>query len=156
MDINGNSEARIGWGSGFFLAQEPGGTDFLEIDELTEIPFGDDVADDVEVTHFKSPKRRKEYIRGLIEQGEGQMVINYVPGSETDQLIRQAHSDGLVRAFRSELPDQLGEPEYEITGFLYVKSRSRAVQIGDRMQMTVAVRFTGDTDEGLIAEAPGG
>lgn len=53
------------------------------------------------------------------------------------------------------VPDELGEPEWQIDGFLYVKSRGRAVPIGDKMQMTVGVRFTGGIDEAAYV-APGG
>lgn len=154
MDVNGNSEARIGWGTGFFLEDEPAG-DLIEIDEVVEVPFGDEVADDVEVTHMKSPGRRKEYIRGLIEAGEGTLTINYIPGSPTDTLLRNAQQDGLTRAYRSILPDELGEPDWQIDGFLYVKSRGRAVSVGDKMQMTVGVRFTGGIEEAAYV-APGG
>jgi hypothetical protein len=145
MDNDGNSEARIGWGTTFLLANAAGV--LTELDEVTEIPFAEETADDVETTHFKSPKRRKEYKLGLIEPGEGTLTLNYIPGSPTDILLRAAHNDGKVRAFRAILPDEVGEPDWQIDGFLLVKSRGRNVPIGDRMTQSVMVRFTGATDE---------
>lgn len=144
VDETGNSEAQIGYGTEFWLGDATG--TLKELDEVTEIPFAEETADDVEVTHFKSPKRRKEYKAGMIEPGEGSIMLNYIPGSDTDKLIRAAHNDGKVRPYRAIVP--AGEDaSWVIDGFLIVKSRSRAVPIGDRMTQTVNVRFTGATEE---------
>ncbi len=153
MDAQGNSEARIGWGTEFFLANAAG--TLIELDEVTEIPFAEETADDVEVTHFKSPGRRKEYKPGLIEPGDGQIVVNYIPGSDTDKLIRDAHNDGKVRAYQANLPDEAGKPAWRVEGFLYVKSRGRAVPIGDRLSQTINVRFTGVAEEGAVPAGAG-
>lgn len=144
MDADGNSEAQIGWGSEFHLDNAAGV--LTEIGEVTGLPFAEEVADDVERTHFKSPGRRKEYVSGLIEPGDATLELNYLPGSPTDLLIAAAHRDGKVRAYKTLIPAADGG-KWEITGFLYVKSRSRAVQIGDRMTMSVGVKFTGDSTE---------
>lgn len=149
MDAQGNSEARIGWGSEFKLAKADGA--LLELDEVTEVPLPEETSDDVEVTHMKSPGKRKEYRSGLTEPGEGQIVLNYIPGSATDQLITEARNAGTPRAFETTLPDEAGEPAWKVSGFLIVKSRSRGVPIGDRMTMTVGVRFTGQSDEAAVA-----
>ena len=152
-DENGNSEARIGWGTGFYVAKPDGA--MFEVDEVTEVPFGDETADDVEATHMKSPKKRKEYIRGLIEAGEANLVVNYIPGSETDVLLREMHTSGRVAAFRTILNEETGQDMVAIDGFLYVRTRSRSVTIGDRMTCTYGVRFTGDQEEGAYtAPAP--
>lgn len=153
-DENGNSEARIGWGSGFEMADEEG--TLVELDEVTEVALPEETADDVEVTHMKSPGRRKEYKPGLIEPGDGQVVVNYIPGSPTDLLMRGAQRSGKIRAFRTTLPDEQGRPDWGVSGFLYVKSRSRAVPVGDRMTCTFNVRFTGDSEEAAIPPAAGG
>lgn len=147
MDADGNSEARIGWGTGFKLANAAGV--LTELDEVTNIALPEETADDVEVTHYKSPGRRKEYIGGLIEPGEGSIELNYVPGSATDVLLKAAH--GQRRAFEAELPDENGDPAWKISGYLIVKSRSRSIPVGDRLQMTVSVRYTGASDEAEAA-----
>lgn len=149
MDADGNSEARIGWGTEFDLADKDGAP--VELDEVTEVNLPEDTADDVDVTHFKSPGKRKEYRGGLIEGGEGSIVVNYIPGSATDKLISEAHQAGTPRAFECRLPDETGKPAWAIKGFLIVKSRSRAIPIGDRMSMTVSVRYTGASDEAAVA-----
>jgi len=148
MDDNGNSEARIGWGTEFDLADDDGTP--VELDEVTEVNLPEETADDVEVTHYKSPKKKKEYRGGLIEGGEGSIVLNYIPGSATDKLISEAHQAGTPRAFECRLPDETGKPAWAIKGFLIVKSRGRAIPIGDRMSMTVSVRYTGDSSEAAV------
>lgn len=143
MDTDGNSEARIGWGTGAKLANAQGV--LTALDEVTNIGLPEETSDDVEVTHYKSPGKRKEYISGLIESGEGSIELNYIPGSPTDVLIRAAQ--GQRRAFEFTLPDEAGDPAWIISGFLIVKGRSRAVPIGDRLTATVSVRYTGAQDE---------
>jgi hypothetical protein len=150
-DDNGNSEAQIGYGTEFWLGDAS--MTLVELDEVTEIPFAEETADDVEVTHFKSPKKRKEYKAGMIEPGEGTITLNYIPGSPTDVLIRGAHNDGKVRPYRAIVPAP-DDKSWVIDGFLIVKSRGRAVPIGDRMTQTVNVRFTGATEEKAGAQLP--
>lgn len=148
MDADGNSEARIGWGTEFDLAGANG--TLIELDEVTEVNLPEDTSDDVDVTHMKSPGKRKEYRGGLIEGGEGSIVVNYLPGSDTDKLITEAHRAGTPRKFQCRLPDETGKPTWAVDGYLIVKSRSRAIPIGDRMTMTVNVRYTGDSSEAAI------
>ncbi len=145
MDDNGNSEATIGWGSEFWLADGDG--TLVELDEVTELPFEEAEADDVDVTHFKSPGRRKEYVAGLIEPGTGTLGMNYIPGSPTDVLIREAHASGKPRAYREFLTDGTTKKIWQIDGFLIVKSRPRTVTVGDKKQLQVNVRFTGAITE---------
>jgi hypothetical protein len=148
MDGDGNSEARIGWGSEFFLADANG--TLVELDEVTSVALPEEMADDVEVTHLKSPGKRKEYRPGLIEPGDGTIELNYIPGSATDVLIRAAAGGG-IRAFKTTLPDETGSPAWAVEGYLYVKGRSRSVPIGDRMTTTVSVRFSGPSTEEAIS-----
>ncbi len=145
MDDNGNSEAIIAWGNEFHLANAAG--ELIELDEVTEIPFGDEEAEDVEVTHMKSPNRRKEYASGLIEPGTATLSMNYIPGSPTDVLIREAHAAGKPRAYREILTDGTTKKIWQIDGFLLVKSRPRTVSVGAKMALQVNVRFTGAITE---------
>lgn len=148
MDANGNSEAEIGYGTGFFLGLTE--ATLLELDEVTKVPFAEEVADDVEKTHFKSRGRRKEYGSGLIEPGEDTLELNYIPGSPTDALIRAAHQSGKPYLYETYLPAPAGK-WWKISGYLIVKSRGRNVPIGDRMTQSVSVRFTGESAEATAA-----
>ncbi len=149
MDDNGNSEAQIGYGTGFFLGLTE--ATMIEIDEVTKVPFAEEAADDVEKTHFKSPNRTKEYGAGLIEPGEDTLELNYIPGSPTDKMIRDAHKSGKPYRYETYLPAP-DDKWWRVSGFLIVKSRGRNIPIGERMTQTVSVRFTGAAAEGSVDE----
>lgn len=101
---------------------------------------------EVEATHMESPDRRREWISGLIDDGEGTFEINYIPGSETDELIREALSEGDQRGYKVVLPVADGTT-WEVSGLCIVKGYERSVPIDDRMTATVTIRFTGESTE---------
>ena len=49
---------------------------------------------DVEVTHYLSPGRTREYIAGFIEGGDAAVTMNRVPGSPTEDLILLLQNTG--------------------------------------------------------------
>jgi len=137
------TEAAIGYGTEFHLASA---LDVLtELGEITSISLPNPQVSDVEATHFKSANRRREYIAGLIEDGEGTFEMNYVPGSATDVICRAALNDGAAREYMVVLPDGAGT--WEVTGTCIVKGYERGVPIDDRMTATLTVRFTGASTE---------
>jgi len=134
----------IGWGAEFQLHN---GTSLVALAGVFEMSVPNEQADDVEITHFKSAGKKREYIQGLIETGEGTISMNYVPGSATDILCRAAKDAGDTRAFKIVLPDDAGDPTWEIDGFCYVKGYERDIPVDDRMTATLTVKYTGDTTE---------
>lgn len=141
------SDALIGWDAEFWL-DDASGT-LTQIAEVISVTPPNPQADDIEVTHFKSANRRREYIPGLIEDGEGTIEINYVPGSASDILIREAINSGTLRSYRIVLPD--GDTGWAIDGDVFVKGFERNIPIDDRMTATVTVRFTGASTEAAAA-----
>jgi predicted secreted protein len=137
------TEARIGWSAEFWLDDADGL--LTELDEILTVTPPNPQVEDVEATHFKSPDRRREYIAGLIEDGEGTFEMNYVAGSATDVICQDALDDGVVREYKIVLPD--GAFGWEITGSCIVKGYERNVPIDDRMTATLTVRFTGSKTE---------
>lgn len=137
------TEAAIGYGAEFHLATALGV--LTELGEITAVSLPNPQVSDVEATHFKSAGRRREYITGLIEDGEGTFEMNYVPGSPTDVICRAALDDGAVRDYMVVLPDGTGT--WEVTGQCIVKGYERNVPIDDRMTATLTVRFTGASTE---------
>lgn len=133
-----------GWGTEFHLHN---GVALTELVGVFDITPPNEQTDDVEVTHYKSPGRRREYIRGLIESGEFQVQMNYVAGSATDVLARAAHSAGDTRAFKIVVPDDAGDPAWEITGNCYAKGYERALPIEDRLTATLTCKVTGALTE---------
>ena len=141
------TNAAIGWGTEFWLDNASGTlTQLAEI--LTVTPPNPQV-DDVEATHMLSANRRREYIAGLIEDGEGTFSMNYEPGSATDVICRAAMADGVARSYKIVLPD--GAFGWEITGECIVKGYSRDIPIDDRMTAELTIRFTGAVTEAAAA-----
>lgn len=142
------SEARIGWGGEVQLSATASAAGLVELGEVTSFGLPDDQADDVEVTHLKSPGKRKEFLRGLIDGGEVAVEMNYVPGSATDVLIVALRDSGATVAVRFIIPDEVGTAEWQITTQCFVKGYSRGpVTPGEKISATATLRITGDQDE---------
>lgn len=141
------SDALIGWGAGVQLHN---GTTLVELDEVVSFPLPEDQADEIEVTHLKSPDRRREYIAGLIDGGTVEVELNYVPNSETDQLIRAARSAADVRTIVFTIPD--GDTGWEITTSAFVQGYARGpVAVDQKMNAVVRFRITGAQTEAAAA-----
>lgn len=135
--------ARIGLGTAFWLGNAT--AVLTELGEILSVTPPSSTVDEVDATHMKSPNRRKEYIAGLVDDGEGSFEMNYVPGSASDILIREAVNAGASRAYKIVIPN--GAAGWEITGTCIVRAYERNVPIDDRMTATLSVRFTGAPTE---------
>lgn len=139
--------AKIGHGTEFHLDNASG--TLTELGEVLSVGLPNPQVAEIEATHYKSPDRRREYIAGLIEDGEGSFEFNYVPGNDTDVLVREAISAGTARSYKIVLPAASGE--WEVSGECIVKGWERNVPIDDRMTATLTVRFTGAVTEAAAA-----
>lgn len=137
------TEALIGYGTEFWLDNAAG--TLTQLDEVLSVTPPNPQVSDVEATHMQSPNRRREYIAGLVEDGEGTFEFNYVAGGATDLLVQAAIADGVARSYKIVIPD--GATGWEITGECIVKGWERAIPIDDRMTATLTVRFTGASVE---------
>lgn len=136
------TNARIGYGARFWLEDNASPTPVLtELSEVISVSLPNSQVEDVEATHMKSPNRRREFIAGLIDDGEGEFGFNLVPGSDTDDLLQAALDDGIARDYKVLIPD--GAFGQRFTGTLIVKGYSRDIPIDGRMTATLTVRFTG-------------
>lgn len=137
------TNARIGYGAEFWL--DNASNVLTQLDEVLSVTPPNPQTTDVEATHLLSPNRRREYIAGLIEDGEGTFEFNYIAGNATDLLVQAAISDGVARSYKIVIPD--GATGWEITGDCIVKGWERNIPIDDRMTATLTVRFTGASTE---------
>lgn len=139
------TEAQIGLGAQFWLDNDAGTPVLTKLGEILSVTLPNPQVEEVEATHMDSPNRRREYISGLIEDGEGTFEMNYVPGSATDVLIRGALADGKTRGYKIVIPDGAGT--WEIEGECIVRGYERNIPLDDRMTATLTVRFTGASTE---------
>lgn len=144
------SQATIGWSTIYEIWDEEGlivsgGEAFAEVCEIFNLTPGSQTADRIDVTHFCSPGRRREYIPGLIDSGEASFETNYIPGSPEDQLILALLNSGHVVQHRITFPQQQGsDVRHRVTFEASVTGYERQVPIDDRMTATVKLAPSGD------------
>jgi hypothetical protein len=138
------TDARIGWGAELQLGLDENASSLVELGEVRSFNLPTDEADEHEVTHLKSPSRRKEYISGLIDSGEVTATINYVPGGATDLMLTAAADAGDTRAVRFIIPDQTGTAVWQITTSGFVRRYSPDnVEPNAPITATLVLRITG-------------
>jgi hypothetical protein len=87
------TEATIGYGLTIRIGRgDP--VAWTTLEELKDIEWPQNEADEHEVTHMASPGRTKEFIAGLIDNGEVTIPMNWVPGSVTDTLLSEIQASG--------------------------------------------------------------
>lgn len=148
------TEARIGWGGKFYLGTANTEASLVQMQEISEIGFPTDETDEVEATHLLSPGRRKEFVAGLIDGGEFNVVMNYVPGSATDLAFTDAKDTGTTRTVRIVIPDDTGTgtADWNIVASGFVKKYSPDnMTTGEIIKATATIRVTGAIEQGAGA-----
>ncbi|TDQ63571.1 tail tube protein [Maritalea mobilis] len=99
------SSAIIGYNSTFAIGDGGDPTEtFTAVAEVTNITPPGYSRDAIDVTHMKSDDQFREYIAGLMDAGEVQIELNYVP-SASDVLI--AALTGGKGNFQITLPNSI-------------------------------------------------
>lgn len=139
-----STQAIIGYGTLLERGNGDGPPEtFTAIAEVAGINPPQGEADDVEVTHLMSPGRRKEFIQGLIDDGEASFSINWIPDAPTHDattgLLANLNS-GDVLTWRIRLPGDV--LIWTFSG--YVKSfEPDEITAGDPLKATVTLKVTG-------------
>lgn len=134
------SDAAIGWGSLYEIwdaGESPPA--FVEVAEVFNFTPGAATADRIDVTHYQSPNRRREYISGLIDSGEATFEMNFVPGSDSDARVRELLASGEVVEHRFTFPNG-----HRVTFDASIIGYERNVPVDDRMTATVTLAPSGD------------
>jgi hypothetical protein len=146
------AEASIGWGGEVFLSTDTTTGNLVELVQVVSFGLPQDQTDRVETTHLKSPNRRREYTSGLIDGGEVSVVLNFRPGSDTDQALEDAQIAGDERAVRFNVP-QLGVPAwtYDTTAVVTGYDRGEVTADG-KMEATVTLAISGAVTSAAYVE----
>lgn len=145
------SEARIGWGGELHVSSDNTEANLVELLEVREVGFPNDEADEHEVTHLKSPGRRKEFIAGLIDGGEFTATLNYDPGNATDLLLTAAKDTGDTRKIKIVIPDDsgTGTADWNMVTSAFVKRWAPdTMEANAPITATVTFRVTGALEQG--------
>ncbi len=138
------SDARIGYDSSYHISNGDSPETFEEIGEVFNITPGEESTDRVDVTHYKSPDRRREFIAGLIDPGEASFEINWIPGNETDEFIRDLRTSGETRTHKIRFPNGV-----TVSFDAIVLSYSKAIPLDDKMTATITVAVSGAETWGI-------
>lgn len=139
------TDAKIGYGS--ILKRGNGGSPevFTAIKETVTFGLPKPESDDVEVTHLTSPNRKREYIAGLIENGEVQATMNWIPNDPTQDHLTGLLADqksGVVRNWQA-LVGTTPIITWSFSG--YVKSFAPDdVEAASPLRATLTIKVTGD------------
>lgn len=145
------TESRIGWGGEVHLSTDNTEANLVELVEVRDVTFPQDEADEHEVTHLKSPDRRKEFIQGLIDGGEMTATLNYDPGSATDLLLTAAKTTGTTRKIKIVVPDTsgTGTADWNMVTSCFVKRYAPdTMEANAPITATAVFRVTGDLEQG--------
>lgn len=133
------TDAMIGYGAKYEIWDASSSPPaFVEIDEVIEINPGEETGDVIDATHFQSPNRRREKIAGLIDGGEGSLVINWIPGDLTDVLLRELNTSKAVEEHRITFPNGV-----TVTFPAFINGISKSIPLDDRLTATVNVVVAG-------------
>lgn len=132
------TDVTIGYQTKYRIMGDGAEPEFFELAEVFNVTPGEATADRIDATHYQSPGRRREYISGLIDNGEASIELNWIPGSETDEFLRDLFESGETRDHQIEFPNgQIVTFEASIIGY------SKAVPLDDRMTATITVAVSG-------------
>jgi len=134
------TDAHIGYGT-LYEIFDPTLDEFIEVAEVINVTPGEATADRIDATHMQSPNRRREYISGLIDNGEASFEINWVPGSDTDEMLRTLFESGQTVEHRITFPGST--PRNTVTYEASIIGYSKAIPIDDRMTATITVAVSG-------------
>ena len=145
------TEARIGWGGEVHLSSDNTEANLVELAEVTNCSFPQDEVDEHEVTHLKSPNKRKEFIAGMRDGGEVTINLNYVPGGATDLLLTAALEAGTTRKVKFVIPDDsgAGTADWNIVTSGFVKRYAPdGMEPNAPVTATAVIRITGAQEQG--------
>src|SRR5688572_25604024 len=80
-------EASIGWGGEAWLSTDNTEANLGELVQVVSFGLPSVEVDQVETTHLKSEDQFKEFADGLKDGGTVNIVLNFRPGSDTDEKI---------------------------------------------------------------------
>lgn len=130
--------AAIGYDTRFAIETAPGSGVFTELAEVYEVTPPDQTIDQIDVTHFQSPGRTREFIPGFSDGGTASVSMNFTPNSASDQRIEALRAAGTVLAMRVTYPNGV-----RVTFSASVQSYSKGIPIDDRMTATAEMKVAG-------------
>lgn len=132
------SDAILGYGITYEISTTTGGSTYTLIGEVYDLELPSDEVEEVDVTHYGSPARTREYIAGVISTGEASFSINWIPGNATDVYLRGLRISGQTRNHRITFPN-----DTSVVYPAFIKGYAPAAPIDDRLTAQFTVKKAG-------------
>jgi predicted secreted protein len=141
------TQARIGHGSQFYVGNDDSPQVFTAIAEITSITPPSVTRDVIDATHTGSPDQWREHIPGLKDGGEVSCEMNFVPNSNSSNILIAIQVDTFARDFRIVFPDgTIWNFKAFCTGF------EPDAPFDDKMTATATFKVSGKPDFVTTAE----
>lgn len=134
------TEARLGYGALFKIADANSPTDFIVIGEITNITMPSISRDAIDATHMQSTEGWREFIAGLKDGGEVSVDLNYIPGSVADTLLMSQLATDTPTVCEIEIPHS---PTWHWTFNAILTGLEPQAPVDDKMTATVSFKVTG-------------
>lgn len=132
------SDAILGYGITYEISTTTGGSIYTALGEVSDIELPSDEVEEVDVTHYGSPDRTREFIAGLINTGEASFTINWIPSSATDILLRALRISGETRNHKITFPNGA-----TVTYPAFIKGYAPSAPIDDKLSAQFTVKKAG-------------
>ena len=145
MAIGDPSGAMIGHGSrvqiGSTLGGSPEGNPFAELEEITNITAPSSTIDMVDVSTMQSVNAIREFVPGLTDPGEMSFEMNFVPNSNSDNILQALRNEPPAtrkRQLRIIFPNSI---MWQFEGLLMTYEPTAPTD--DKMTASVSFKVTG-------------
>jgi Lambda phage tail tube protein, TTP len=138
------SLATTGYGTKLQVGSAASPPVFTDIAEVYETVIPQSSSDLIEVTHYQSPNRRKEFIAGLSDTAEFTATMNFIPGDATqspDTGLIAAQISGEVKPYRIIMNN---DAQTSVTFDAVVRSTAPTLPVNDRSTLAVTFKPSGD------------
>lgn len=133
-----NGTAALFYGSGSPLT-------YTKIVGVKSFNFGAISAPELDATDFDSPAGYTETVPGLKSASPGTVVLNFDPGSTTQEYLRTAFNAGTTVKWKAVFDDYQATFDAIITGY------DTPLQVGALAELTVTIKLTGSVTWGVTS-----
>jgi predicted secreted protein len=134
------TNAQIGHGTLFYLADASSPTSYSVLAEVTSITPPALARDAIDASHTQSPNAWREFVAGMKDGGEVSLELNFIPGSATTTRILETFSQNVSILAKIVFPDSPGTTwsfEGIITGF------EAEAPVDDKMSASLTFKVSG-------------
>lgn len=135
------TQARIGHGTILGIATVLDPDTFVNLGEVTSVTPPPVTRDILDATHMESPGGWREFITGLKDGGEMSVDLNFVPGSDTDDLLTAMQAEDDPRPMRITFPNG---HVWRFTA--YCTGYEPTAPVDDKMTATATFKVSGEPD----------